>query len=406
MNATPAPKPSKIMLGRTSTTKLPSTGARAKSTSPTADNERPVANGRSEAKPQDQLRGEPERERRHDQVGRQEGETDLQRAVPEDELEIESGEEKPGEHGRGPEDADYVGCRDIAELEEPERHEWRASPSLDPDEQCQQHCRRREQAERLSGGPAFLVAVHDCVDREHQGRRHRHGAGDVETPAGRLAAAARDQPQAEDEDHYADRKVDEEDPVPIEHVRENAAEQYADASAAGRDESDHAHRLRPLGGLGEQGHDQGESDHRHDSPTEALDGSSSDQERLRVRKTAAEGGDGEEPDSGQEEPPMAKEISQASAEQEKAAEGQDVRVHDPGERRLGEPKVGPDRWQCDVHDRRVEDDHQIAQTEDDQREPAGAVVGDGHRTGPFGAFVIGFSGLDRTARPNSSFASR
>ena len=34
LNAMPAPKPSRIMLGRTSTTKLPSTGARAKSSEP------------------------------------------------------------------------------------------------------------------------------------------------------------------------------------------------------------------------------------------------------------------------------------------------------------------------------------------------------------------------------------
>ena len=45
LNAMPAPMPSRIMLGRTSVTKLPPTGARAKSTSPTAARESPAASG-------------------------------------------------------------------------------------------------------------------------------------------------------------------------------------------------------------------------------------------------------------------------------------------------------------------------------------------------------------------------
>ena len=45
LKAIPAPRPSRIMLGRTSTTKVPSTGARAKSRSPTAASDSPVASG-------------------------------------------------------------------------------------------------------------------------------------------------------------------------------------------------------------------------------------------------------------------------------------------------------------------------------------------------------------------------
>ena len=46
LNAMPAPKPSRIMLGRTSTTKFPSTGARANSARPAAASSSPVASGR------------------------------------------------------------------------------------------------------------------------------------------------------------------------------------------------------------------------------------------------------------------------------------------------------------------------------------------------------------------------
>ena len=45
LKAMPAPKPSRIMAGSTSTTKLPSTGARANSTRPTAASDSPVASG-------------------------------------------------------------------------------------------------------------------------------------------------------------------------------------------------------------------------------------------------------------------------------------------------------------------------------------------------------------------------
>ena len=71
---------------------------------------------------------------------------------------------------------------------------------------------------------------------------------------------------------------------------------------------------------------------------------------------------------------MAVEVAQPSTEKQEAAEGEQVRVDDPGKRRLGEAEVGPDRRQRDVHDRRVENDHQRAEAEDDQREPASAAV--------------------------------
>ena len=45
LNAMPAPRPSRIMLGSTSTTKLPSTGARAKSRSPKAASDSPTPSG-------------------------------------------------------------------------------------------------------------------------------------------------------------------------------------------------------------------------------------------------------------------------------------------------------------------------------------------------------------------------
>src|SRR5439155_1160373 len=70
-------------------------------------------------------------------------------------------------------------------------------------------------------------------------------------------------------------------------------------------------------------------------------------------------------------------------EKEEAAERQQVGIDDPRERGLREAKILPDRRKRDVHDRRVEDDHQIPEAEDVEREPARAAI-QGHVGIPFG----------------------
>ena len=92
-----------------------------------------------------------------------------------------------------------------------------------------------------------------------------------------------------------------------------------------------------------------------------------------------ERGGREERDPEQEQAPVAEEVAQPAAEQQEAAEREQVRVDDPRERRLGEAEILADRRQRDVDDRDVEHDHQVAQAEDEQREPARAAV-HGHRS--------------------------
>ena len=85
------------------------------------------------------------------------------------------------------------------------------------------------------------------------------------------AGRGRQQPQGERDDGDPDREVDEEDPLPAEHVRENSAEQDPDAPAAGGDEPEDAHRLGALGRLGEEHHHQRERDGGDDRAPETLD---------------------------------------------------------------------------------------------------------------------------------------
>ena len=75
-------------------------------------------------------------------------------------------------------------------------------------------------------------------------------------------------------------------------------------------------------------------------------------------------------DAAQEDPLVAEQVAEPAGQQQEAAERQQVGVDDPGQRRLGEAEVGLDRRQRDVHDARVEHDHQVAQAQHVERQPA------------------------------------
>ena len=203
-----------------------------------------------------ELRRQPKGERAHDQIRGQEGKTDLERAVAEHQLQVERRQEEPREHRSRPQNADDVRGRDVAQAEEAEWHERRVDARLEHEERRQQRDRAPEQAERLRRGPAGLVPVDDRVDREDQRRGHRHRAANVETPRAGEASRRRQQSQREQDHGDADREVDQEDPVPVDRVGEDAAEQDADAAAACGHEAEDAHRLGPFRRLGEERHHQ------------------------------------------------------------------------------------------------------------------------------------------------------
>ena len=157
---------------------------------------------------------------------------------------------------------------------------------------------------------------------------------------------------------------------------EDAAEQQAHRAATDRDRGPHAHRLRPLGTLGERrGHDRerGGGDERC---AEALQPAGDDEELRGRREPADERADGEDHHTGEEHSLPADEVACPAAQQQEAAEDERVCVHDPlqvGARHL---EVGLDRRQRDVDDRRVEDDHELRDADEDENEPR--VLGRGH----------------------------
>ena len=71
-----------------------------------------------------------------------------------------------------------------------------------------------------------------------------------------------------------------------------------------------------------------------------------------------------------EDAAAAEQVGEPAAEQQEPAEGEHVGVDDPGEVVLGEVECGADRRQGDVHDRGVEDDHELGDAEERERLPA------------------------------------
>jgi hypothetical protein len=177
--------------------------------------------------------------------------------------------------------------------------------------------------------------------------------------------------------------------VPAEGAGEQAAEQHADAAAAGAHEAVDAHRLRPLGRLGEQIHDQRQRDRRHHRAAEPLHCARGDQPGLALRQPARQRRQREQRDAEQEQLAVPVQIAEPSAEQQKAAEREHVGVDHPDQRGLGELQIRSDRRQRDVHDRGVEHDHQHAQAQHHQGEPAFAVVGVAREGGGHGRIFVG-----------------
>ncbi len=285
-------------------------------------------------------------------------------------MQVERREEEPRKHRRRPEDADHVGGVQRRRAEQAERHQWRGDARLDGDEERQQDERRAEQPERLRRRPAGVVGADDRVDREHQRGGDRDRTGDVEPHRRAFFVRAGQERDAEAEHGCTDRQVDEEDPVPVVGVREDAAEHHADRSAAGADEAVHAHRLGALVCLSEELHEQGERDRVDDRPADPLHRARGDERQLRARETARQRRAGEEDDADHEDVPVSVEVAEPAAEEEEPAAGEQVCVEDPDQRRLAEAEVSADRGQRDVDDRRVEHDHQHAEADDGEREPA------------------------------------
>src|SRR5439155_3116679 len=84
-------------------------------------------------------------------------------------------------------------------------------------------------------------------------------------------------------------------------------------------------------------------------------------------------------ETGKEDASPTDQVAEPPGQEQDTTEGDEVGIDEPGQARLSEAEVAADRGQRDVHDRRVEDDHQHPGTQDNKSEAARIAGGSGRR---------------------------
>ena len=172
----------------------------------------------------------------------------------------------------------------------------------------------------------------------------------------------------DDDPGDADRHVDEEDPVPVDVVDDQAAGERADRERERRDAGPDADRLAALLRRERRGDDR-QRRRVHERRADALHDARADQEAGARREPAGERREREDGEADDEDPPPPVEVGELAAGDHQRRERQRVRGDDPLERGDRDVQVALDRRQRDVHDRVVEHDHEEAERHGRERPP-------------------------------------
>ena len=159
----------------------------------------------------------------------------------------------------------------------------------------------------------------------------------------------------------------------LEQLRDRAAGDQADRGAGGDRQRVDAHRLRPLTRVRELGGD--DRDDRRDRAGAAEPCTKRAMISVVCESASPHAADAsrEQGDPGEEDPAAADQVAEPAAEQEEAAERDEVAVEHPRQARLAEVQVGLDPRQRDRDDRAVHDRHQLGHADDGERDPAPAL---------------------------------
>ena len=395
---------------RTSAAQLPVAEICVSHSAPDRDQEHAGGERRAPAEPGDEPRGE----RRGDGERarhRQEGEARLHGRQAEDLLQVEREEEPHREHRGAHQADDDVGAGERARAEDRHRDERHLRPALlDRDEQEEQRDPDADAGDDLRRAEPVALDVHDAEHERDLPGGERDGSGDVEVPLREVAAALDDVADGERDQHGADRHVDEQDPAPAQRLGEHAAEQRARRSAAGGDGAPDAQRAVALGPFGEGRRDDRQRGRRDDRAAEALQPAGRHEQAGARRQRAEQRGEREHGDADDEHPLAPEQVARAAAEHQEPGEGHRVRAHHPLQVVLGEVQRGADGRQRDVHDRHVEDHHELRGAGDQQDQPGvGRAAGGGHASNGSSrrtsARAQRRSGCDPRRKPASSAAA-
>ena len=162
----------------------------------------------------------------------------------------------------------------------------------------------------------------------------------------------------------------------------NSLDERAAGEQAGRrpdagERGPRAEGARPLAGLPERREQDGQRRRREEGAGKALHAASADQHPGARREAARRRGQGEGPERAHEHAPSPEQVRGLPADEQEAAEREEVRVGDPRQRALGEVEVLLDGRQRDVHDRVVHEQHELpeADEEEDLHAPVGERCG-------------------------------
>ena len=126
----------------------------------------------------------------------------------------------------------------------------------------------------------FRGGLDDRVHAEHQRARDKYRAGRVGSVAEADPFVALNKAVSSDRRQDRDRDVDEEDPVPVDGLRQDPAGQQADRAARRRDEPVDADRLGLVPWFGEHHDDHPQDDRRGHRAADALDEARDDEHLL------------------------------------------------------------------------------------------------------------------------------
>ncbi len=216
----------------------------------------------------------------------------------------------------------------------------------------------------------MLGGADDGVDAEHQRGRDQHRAQGVGAGPQAGAAVGGQDAQRQQGGGQAERQVDQEDPVPVQRLGEDSAEDLADRRAGRADEAEGADGTAALARLGEERDEHAEADRGGQGAADALEEAGGDQQLRAGGEGAQQRGRGEQRQAGDEHLPAADEVPEPAGQQEQPGEGDQIGVDGPGQAGGGEAEVLLDGRQGDGDDRAVQDDHQHPRAEHGQGEGA------------------------------------
>ena len=278
-------------------------------------------------------------------------------------------DEEPHREDRGVEKEDHrVRRSQRAQTEDAERHQrGGGEPALDEPEARQERDARGQWDENAGRAPAEDIGADDPVDeRDHPGR-HKERACQVEVAVAELAPALGDDATAERHDGDADRDVDEEDRGPPESLGQDAAEEDTGRRAQTAERAPDSERAVAGGALLERRGDDRQARGRDDGPAEPLDGTRDQEHGGRAGEGADERRGGEECCTGDEDSAAPEQIRRPAAQKQESRKGDRVGIDHPLEPGGGETEPVADRRQRDVHDRDVQDHHELRQADEQQQ---------------------------------------